>query len=322
MAQAAFGQSSLFYFEAQAVGGYSDGERKWVSYSLSKEETMQKPSVGFDYVQKFAGETGDVATLAIQGRVAYSTVKDDNIVEPQIYNAFLKFKTPLSDIWVGHSRPAFGLSSTFDDHGLLLQTLDMSGFGYDKDWGGGIYRDMPWGNIALSYTTGTGMTMRAEGNYLAAGRVSLGILSQENYNVGFSLSYGKTLGTMGYVIVEDEPKRWAMAGVDFTYLWDRFESRLDIMGGQNRGEDAYAVYWRFGVNLLEEERLKLEVQPAFMRIAPDERFQISAGPSFAITSDLAIRGMYQYDKLYPGNDMEDPRVDHRFILQLYFYKKL
>jgi hypothetical protein len=321
MVDAAFGQSHLFYFEAQAVGGYSAGEEKWVTYSLNKDETMQKPSVGFDYVQKFSGETGDVATLAIQGRVAYSTLKDVN-VEPQIYNAFLKFKTPVTDIWVGHSRPAFGLSSTFDDHGLLLQTLDMSGFGYDKDWGAGTYRELPWGNIAFSYTTGTGMTMRSEGNYLAAGRVSLGTLSQDNYNVGFSLSYGKTLDTMGYTIMEDIPKRWAMAGVDFTYLWDRFESRLDIMGGQNRGEDSYAISWRFGVNLLEEERLKLEVQPAFMRIAPEDRFQIAVGPSFAITADLALRGMYQYDKVYPGDDMEDPRADHRFIVQLYYYKKL
>ena len=168
----------------------------------------------------------------------------------------------------------------------------------------------------------TGMTMRADGNYLAAGRVSLGTLAQDNYNVGFSLSYGKTLDTMGYVIIEDEPKRWAMAGVDFTYLWDRFESRLDLMGGENRGEDAYAVSWRFGVNLLEEERLKLEVQPAFMRIAPDDRLQIAVGPSFAITSDLAIRAMYQFDKVYPGDELEDTRTDHRFILQLYFYRKM
>lgn len=316
-----FAQSHLLYFEAQAVGGYSEGEEKWVTYSRAKQETMQKPSVGFDYVQKFSGERGDVATLAVQGRLAYSTLKDDN-VEPQIYNAFLKVKTPLTDVWVGHNRPAFGLSSYFDDHGLLLQTLDMNGFSYDKDWGGGTYRELPWGNIALSYTTGTGMTMRAEGNYLAAGRVSLGILSQENYNLGFSLAYGKTLDTMGYEILEDEPKRFAMAGVDFTFVWDRFESRLDIMGGENRGEDAYAIYWRFGVNLLEEERLKFEIQPAFTRIAPTERFQLGMGPSFAINADLALRGMYQYDRIDRGDELEDPRTDHRFIVQLYYYKKL
>ena len=105
---------------------------------------------------------------------------------------------------------------------------------------------------------------------------------------------------------------------------DNFERELtlDLMGGENRGEDAYAVSWRFGVNLLEEERLKLEVQPAFMRIAPDDRLQIAVGPSFAITSDLAIRAMYQFDKVYPGDELEDTRTDHRFILQLYFYRKM
>ena len=166
------------------------------------------------------------------------------------------------------------------------------------------------------------MTARLEGNYLAAGRVSLGTLTQDNYNLGFSLSYGKTLDTMGYEILEDQRKRWAMAGVDFTYLWDRFESRFDVMGGQNRGEDAYALYWRFGVNLLEEERLKFEVQPAFMKIGSTDRFQVSTGPSFAITADLTLRGAYVYDTVDKGDDVENPRNDHRFILQLYYYKSL
>jgi hypothetical protein len=282
---------------------------------------MQKPSVGFDYVQKFSGETGDVATLAIQGRMAYSSARNDN-VEPQIYNAYLKVKTPLSDVWVGHNRPAVGLSSYFDDHGLLIQTLDMYGFGYDKDWGVGSYKDMPWGNIAFSLTTGTGMNIRANDNYLASGRVSLGTLSQENYNLGFTASYGQTLQTVGYKVIDGDPKEWAMAGMDFTYLWNRFENRFDFLGGRNRGEDAYALFWRFGVNLLEEERLKYEVQPIYTKIGPRKTFGLSTGPSFAITADLALRGMYQFQTVDEGSGLEARPDDHRFILQLYYYKRI
>ena len=31
---------------------------------------MQKPSLGFDYMKRFSGESGDVATFALQGRLA------------------------------------------------------------------------------------------------------------------------------------------------------------------------------------------------------------------------------------------------------------
>lgn len=321
LTQLSFAGDSLFYLEGQAVGGYSAGEEKGVTYSRTRQETMQKPSVGFDYVQKFSGETGDVATLAIQGRLAYSALQEDN-VEPQLYNAFLKVKTVLSDVWAGHNRPAVGLSSQFDDHGLLIQSLDMNGFGYDKDWGVGTYKDFPWGNLAFSLTTGTGMTVRFEDNYLAAGRVSLGNLGQDNHNLGFTLSYGQTLETMGYEIIEDERKEWAIAGVDFTHLWNRLENRFDVMGGKNRGEDAYALFWRIGVNLLEEERLKVEVQPVYTKIGSKKTFQLSTGPSYAINADLALRGMYLFETVDRGAELENPRNDHRFILQLYYYKRL
>ena len=71
-------------------------------------------------------------------------------LEPQVYNAYLKVKTPGPYVWVGHNRPAFGLSSYFDSHGLLLRTLAIQGFGYDRDWGVGMYKDFSWGDIAAS----------------------------------------------------------------------------------------------------------------------------------------------------------------------------
>lgn len=302
----------LFYLEAQGVGGYSSRESDVVYYSKTREDVMQKPSLGVDYLQKFSGDSGDVAAIALQARVAYDLEGTDN-AEPQLYNAYFRYKSGWSDLWIGHNRPSLGLSSYFDSHGLLLDTLAMNQFGFDRDWGVGAYRDFSWGNIGVSVTTGTGMPIYFKGNYLASARISKGTLNQDNYNLGFSMAYGKTLDTMGYHLMSDEPMRFAVAGTDFTYLWNNLESRMEVMGGRNKDEETYAAFWRFGINLLDEGRLKLEVQPALWKIASDRNYQISAGPSFMLTGDITLRAMYLYDH---NTD------DHRVIMQIYYYRKL
>ena len=67
MAQAA---DHLLYFEAQGIAGYSSQARKPIYYSMNPDAEMQKPSVGFDYLKRFSGESGDWGTFALQGRLA------------------------------------------------------------------------------------------------------------------------------------------------------------------------------------------------------------------------------------------------------------
>ena len=150
----------LLFLEGQGVIGYSSALKKTILYSMNPEAEMQKPSIGFDYLQRFSGETGDVATLAIQARLALTENGDDDYkAEPQVYNAYLKIRTPVAYVWIGHNRPAFGLGSYFDSHGLLLRTLSVQGFGYDRDWGVGVNRDFSWGDFSASVTLGSGMPM-------------------------------------------------------------------------------------------------------------------------------------------------------------------
>ena len=146
-------------------------------------------------------------------------------------------KTPGPYVWVGHNRPAFGLSSYFDSHGLLLRTLAIQGFGYDRDWGIGLYKDFSWGDISASATTGSGMPVYLKGNYMTAARVSYGVLSQDNINVGFSLGYGSTLDTMGYKLRDPEPRQMMLAGVDLTILRNNLEHRFDLLAGKWLGND-------------------------------------------------------------------------------------
>jgi hypothetical protein len=304
--------SSLFYLEAQGVGGYSSAANDGVLYSQHQEDAMQKPSIGFDFLQKFSGDQGDIGSLAIQMRAAFDPSKpEDCYIEPQFYNLYLKFKTtPGPDLWFGHSRPALGLSSYFDSHGLLLPTLAMAGFGFDRDWGVGLYQQFDFGDLSVTATTGSGMPVYLKGSYLASVRLSVGVLARDNYTVGFSGGYGSVLDNMGVAITSHQPREFGMGGIDYTHLVNNFEFRLEALAGKKEGELAIGALARAGVNLLEEDRLKLEVQPEYWRRGHDNNYLVAAGVSYVITDYLTARVMYQYD--YQMND-------HRAIAQLYVY---
>lgn len=314
---AAHAGDQLLYFEAQGVGGYSSELRKPIYYSQNPDAEMQKPSVGFDYLKKFSGDSGDWGTFAFQGRLALSVDGLDgaNSVkwEPQVYNAYFKVKTPGSGpyVWVGHNRPAFGLGSYFDSHALLLRTLAIQGFGYDRDWGTGLYKDFSWGDIALTYTLGSGMPVYTNGNNMTAARVSYGVLSRDNYNLGFSLGYGATLDTMGYNLRDPNPQNMRLVGTDLTILRNRWEHRFDVLAGTWLDQSSYAMMYRIGYNVDPENRLKLEFQPTYSKFGFDTDWQAAFCISSQVTSDLTLRLMYQYDH---------NTTDSSVVFQFYFYK--
>ena len=74
--------------------------------------------------------------------------------------------------------------------------------------GSGVYKDFSWGDFCSQRHDRFGDAGPISGsNYMAAARVSYGVLSQDNMNLGFSLGYGKTLDTMGYKLRDPEPRR-------------------------------------------------------------------------------------------------------------------
>jgi hypothetical protein len=303
-------QSYLFYLEAQAVGGYSTAAKKAVYDSQEQMETMQKPSLGFDYIKRFAGASGDFAVLAVQGRLAWNA-EGDRTFEPQLYNAYIKFKLRPFDLWIGHERPKFGLASVLDSHGLLLQPLDMRGFGFDRDWGAGIERQTATGDIGLSVTTGSGMDLRMRGNYFVAARIGRGILNSDNYSAGFSVGFGKCLDIIGYEIQSDNLNVVTMAAVDLTWARDNIEHRFEIAGGDRNGFGIFAGLYRFGFGFFEENRLKLEVQPSVFLSANLSKIEMALGATYLLHPDWTVRTMAAYDS---------ERKDFRIVFQVYFYK--
>lgn len=319
VASAVKADSRLLYAEAQLVGGYSFDGRPVRWHSMDQMDVMQKPSIGFDLVQRLSSETGDWGMFAVQFRMAYDSTRNGN-VELQLYNAYLKVKPAFGDVWIGHNKPAFGLAMALDNHGALLQPLSMHGYGFDRDWGAGYYRDFESGNVAFSATLGSGMGFYAKGNYLFSGRVSKGDLNQQNYTVGLSAAYGKVLETMGYRLPLDmtEPVELTMSGLDGTLLMGRWENRLELLWHRTvhyPHHTAFPVspnvlFHRSTVNFLAENRLRCELQ-SMWRFDDGQEIATDLGVSYQLTPDLVIRGSAGFS--------DD---DAKAAVQLYWYHKI
>jgi hypothetical protein len=306
---AAAAGESLLFIEAQGVAGYSSMEKAAVHHSMSAQEPMQKSSMGFDFLKKFSGTSGDTGTLALQGRLAWDP-DAPNRLEPQVYNAYYRGRTPFGYAWAGHNRPAAGLESYFDTHGALLQALPMYGYGFDRDWGFGASRDFSWGDGAVSFTSGSGMRPRAAGNYLLSARVAKGVLSRDNYAAGLYASAGKVPGISGYKVLDGQERPYSAAGADYALFWDRWEFRADLRAGKKSDMHYLAGLGRLGLNLLDENRLRLEAQAVYSGMEGMEGWALASGVSFAVTPYLAWRAMFEY---------EDAMEDKRLVTQLYYY---
>ncbi len=232
----------LFFIELQGIGGYSFKLGEIIYHSQNELETMQKSSLGFDYIQRFSTAKRDIAILSVQARMALDILSEQSRltygvkekVKPalQIYNAFLQFKTRPFDIWIGHNRPHFGLASKFDNHALLLQPLVMNGFSFDRDWGIGLEGETSDGDFGVSLTTGSGMALRLRRNWLVAARLAKGILEKDNFNVGISFGFGKVLDVMGNYLLSERITPIRMAELDLTWVLDNWENRFEFALGR------------------------------------------------------------------------------------------
>ena len=309
---AAMADSRLLYLEAQAVAGYSSAAGDVIYRSAGKNDAMQKNSAGVDYIRKFSSDSGDWGTLAIESRLAWDPDAGTRF-RPQLYNGYFRAKAPFGYFWAGHNRVAAGLEAYFDTHAALMQTLQMYGAGFDRDWGAGASKDLDWGDAAFSLTTGSGMPLFLHGNYLASARISKGVLARDNYTAGLYYSGGRIPDIMGYHIENRKPRTYNVTGTDIAYLWDRFELRGDLRIGQRGGRNIYAALGRFGVDLMEENRLKLEFQTVTTKADGTLDYFLASGLSCTATAELSLRTMFEYENL---------GADKRLITQAYYYFKI
>ena len=269
--------SSLLFKEAQLVLGPELGM------------TMQQTSLGIDYLRRLSGDSGDRGLLAFQGRLNWNS--PEKRLTFDLYNSYFKLKNPFADWWIGHSRVAYGLNSYFDSHALLLTPLSMADFGFENAWGTGLTRDTDWGNVALSYASNSG---------LASGRISYGVLNQNNFNLGISQAVGSLAGN----------NEVNLLGFDAAFLYDNCELRAERSTGSKGGLSYHSLLVRGGIKLLEEERLKLEIQRVDLEQGPTYDQTSSLGLSYLFDENLTFRLMAQNDTM--SNDT-------RLVFQTYYY---
>jgi hypothetical protein len=104
-----------------------------------------------------------------------------------------------------------------------------------------------------------------------------------------------------------------LAGADMTFLRDNMEHRFDVLAGKWLGKDGYALFYRFGINLDQEGRLKIEAQPTYWKFEKDSNYQMALCVSVLATANLTIRTAYVYDQ---------STNDSRFLVQLYYYRPI
>lgn len=315
-------QNSLLYFESQGIYGYRSDTKKNITYSFMANDAMQKPSIGFDWLKRFANQERDIAVASVQFRLATNNA-DKTPFEPQLYNAWLKYKAGFGDISIGHLKPASGLSYTLDNHALLLPDMTMYNFTYDRDWGGLYSKDTSWGNVSASITNASGMNLyNKKGNYMTAIRTSYGVLNEDNYTFGATLQKGLNLVAMGYHFhkTPDSPEgklhAQTLGGIDGQIKFNNLESSLDVYAGEFLDADAYSILWRNGINLFAEEQLKLEAQGIWRQFEGKHYVDYAAGFTYKLTPDLAIRAIYDWQDKTAGKDY------YKVIGQIYYYKQL
>ncbi len=317
-----FAGNGLFFTEMQGIYGYRSDLEKPIVYSFMAKDAMQKPSMGFDWLQRFSGDEGDFAVASLQFRLAYN-IAEKTPFEPQLYNAWLKYKAPVGDFALGHLKPASGLSYTLDNHSLILPDLTMYNMAYDRDWGALYSKDTAWGNLSASATNASGMNLyNKDGNYLLSAHAAYGVLNEDNYTIGITAQKGVNLVAMGYhyhkLPGQDNPKLHpqTMLGIDGQARIYNLESAVDVYAGEFLYTDAYSILWRNGINLLPEEKLKLEGQGIWRLFEGKHYVDYSAGLTFKLTSDLAFRAMYDWQDKTAGDD------SYKLIGQIYYYKQL
>ena len=181
-----------------------------------------RQSIGFELVKKFSTATATIASFDFQARLVrrdgYNPVPNDmeGATRPgwafeyhNLYVDFFNILNPLLgedaradnlgkfNLRAGRFYVPFGLNLQTDTHGTLLQLSNGDNFGFDEDWGTGL-----WGSINRSlnydlyYLAGSGYDLKYRGqNGLGSLRISLANKYSSQYGLegGVSLLAGERL---------------------------------------------------------------------------------------------------------------------------------
>jgi len=200
-----------FTFKKEIFSQFSRSDEAPASSNI-----YSRQSIGFEILKKFSTSTSTIAAFDIQMRLVrrdhfLSTANDMEGVDRDgfyteyhnIYADFYNILNPLMpdktrgdnagrfNLRVGRSYVPFGINLQTDTHGTLLQLSNEEDFGFERDWGAGL-----WGSLTpdldynVSYLLGSGYDIAFDGQHgLAVSRLSLAGKYLNNYGIEGGLSF-------------------------------------------------------------------------------------------------------------------------------------
>jgi len=314
-----FADSSLFYKEANLIGGYSDRDH-WIGKS---SELVN--SAGFEDYRKFSNDYGDYLTTDLQMRIGYDSMKNaEGAWGIQIHNAWLLYKLDYDKkLRLGHFDPAFGMEPQVDTHGTLLQTLAMKDIGFKKDWGIGVEGSLSKFYYKTALQLGSGMSVyRKDGSFLMTSRI--GSPSAQNFQYGLSFLYGDVLEYMGMWtwprdnLGSNKTILKKRVGLDSQYLFGPYLFKGELAYGTDDYSDVLGYLGEVDYTLPKYQNCELELQfqswiNDLGRSSSDDS-TLTLGISYKLDQKTTLRAAFSHDLNMTGRKEED-----MLVVQFYFF---
>jgi len=315
----ALANESLFYKEANLIGGYSNRQH-WVGKSNDLTN-----AIGFENYRKFSNDFGDYLTTDLQVRLAYdSSQNSHNAWGIQIHNAWLLYKLNSAiKLRLGHFDPAFGLEPQLDTHGTILQTLAMKDIGFKKDWGFGFEGSISAFDYKTALQLGSGMGIRRrDDSFLLTSRI--GTPASENFQYGISFLYGRTLQTEDMKTVpqdkllSDQAILKKRIGVDGQYLFGSYLFKGEVAYGENDSKKVlgYLAEIDYTIPRYQNWEWELQFQSWINKLGESSSADstLFLGTSYKLNQNTTLRAVYSHDL-----HMMDQKNEDKFLVQFYFF---
>jgi len=188
----------------------------WRDEAPSSSNIYSRQSIGFEILKKFSTRTSTFAAFDLQLRLVrrdhYLPVANDiegagrdgfyteyhniyadfyNVLNPMMSDRTRGDNAGRFNLRAGRTYVPFGINFQTDTHGTILQLSNEENFGFERDWGGGL-----WGSLTpdldynVSYLLGSGYDMSFDGQHgLAVTRLSLAGRYLNNYGLEGGLSF-------------------------------------------------------------------------------------------------------------------------------------
>jgi len=310
---------SLFYKEANLIGGYSNRDH-WVGKSNDLTN-----AVGFEDYRKFSNDYGDYLTTDLQVRLAYDSMQNShNAWGIQVHNAWLLYKMNYAaKLRVGHFDPAFGLEPQLDTHGTILQTLMMKNIGFKKDWGVGLEGSFSKFDYKTALQLGSGMGIRRrDDSFLLTSRV--GTPASQNFQYGLSFLYGRVLETEDMKtipqdkLLSDQAILKKRVGLDSQYLFGPYLFKGEVAYGENDSKKVlgYLGEIDYTIPKYQNWELELQFQSWINKLGENSSADstLTLGTTYKLNQKTTLRAAFSHD----FNNMNQ-KEESKVLLQFYYF---